>query len=444
MVVTSNSNSNAIGGAKAGSSGARTAARRSPGCPATPGSASAPRRSASTTSSATGRTTPACMPAGQQGIFRSDDTGATWTNVTNGAALQATIQAANTNNLELAVHNSGGTNVVYAGVINNGQLGGLFRSTDQGANWTQLDTPATHEGATTVGINPRPKPGGQGGVHFSILADADEPEPRVCRWRPAAQQQRVPERGRRERLQRTPVPLRRQPCRERPVHVAHPQRHAEQQRAPRRLARDGLRHQRRHRRDRRRWRVSPDEPVDDERRLAVDQRQPADQRAPVVRLRQRREHHPVWRPGHWRARAVGGRQPELADAERRGRRLRRGQRQRRRLGPVQQLQQPRGRRLPASDVHRCERLRELGARIPGRRSGPDDPAVRAGRRAVDAAAVHAVVHQRDRSDALHRHLEPDLRIHRLARQPDDHPQRPRRWRLQPRDRLRRPLGWCGQ
>ncbi len=84
-------------------------------------------------------------------------------------------QAATTNNLELAVHNSGGTNVVYAGVVNNGQLGGLFRSTDQGANWTQLDTPVTNEGGTIVGINPRPKPGGQGGVHFSILADATNP-----------------------------------------------------------------------------------------------------------------------------------------------------------------------------------------------------------------------------------------------------------------------------
>jgi uncharacterized repeat protein (TIGR01451 family) len=103
----------------------------------------------------------------QQGIFRSTDTGATWTNVTN----QVTgISNANTNNVELAVHNSAGTNVVYAGVINNGQLNGLWRSADQGANWTQLDTPSTNEGVV-VGLQPREKPGSQGGIHFSIAAD---------------------------------------------------------------------------------------------------------------------------------------------------------------------------------------------------------------------------------------------------------------------------------
>jgi uncharacterized repeat protein (TIGR01451 family) len=108
----------------------------------------------------------------QQGIFRSNDTGVTWTPITN----QVTgISNASTNNLELAVHNSAGNNVVYAGVINNGQLDGLWRSPDQGANWTQLDTPQTNEGGTIVGIQPREKPGSQGGVHFSILADATNP-----------------------------------------------------------------------------------------------------------------------------------------------------------------------------------------------------------------------------------------------------------------------------
>ncbi|HET6673062.1 MAG TPA: hypothetical protein VFG92_06770 [Agromyces sp.] len=104
----------------------------------------------------------------QQGLFRSTDTGATWTNVTNQVAG---IANATTNNVELAVHNSAGNNVVYAGVVNNGQLNGLWRSVDQGANWTQLDTPVTNEGGAIVGLQPREKPGGQGGIHFSILAD---------------------------------------------------------------------------------------------------------------------------------------------------------------------------------------------------------------------------------------------------------------------------------
>jgi uncharacterized repeat protein (TIGR01451 family) len=102
-----------------------------------------------------------------QGIFRSTDTGANWTNVTN----QITGIGGTTNNIELAVDNSGGTNVVYAGIINGGRLNGLWRSTDQGANWTQLDTPQTNENGTLIGIQPREKPGGQGGVHFSIVAD---------------------------------------------------------------------------------------------------------------------------------------------------------------------------------------------------------------------------------------------------------------------------------
>lgn len=109
----------------------------------------------------------------QAGIFRSTDTGATWTDVTN----QVTgIDNANTNNIELAVHNSPGNNVVYAGVINNGQLNGLWRSVDQGANWTQMDTPVTNEGGTIVGLQPRQKPGSQGAVHFSIRADRVDPE----------------------------------------------------------------------------------------------------------------------------------------------------------------------------------------------------------------------------------------------------------------------------
>jgi uncharacterized repeat protein (TIGR01451 family) len=102
----------------------------------------------------------------QSGIFRSTDTGATWTNVTN----QVTSLNGTPRNVELAVSNDG--NAVYAGVINaSNQLGGLWRSGDQGANWTQLDTPTTNEGGLTVGIQPRPKPGGQGDQHFSMRVD---------------------------------------------------------------------------------------------------------------------------------------------------------------------------------------------------------------------------------------------------------------------------------
>ena len=55
--------------------------------------------------------------------------------------------------------------------MNNGQLAGLFRSGNGGTSWTQLDTPSTNEGGTPYGIQPREKPGSQGGIHFSIVAD---------------------------------------------------------------------------------------------------------------------------------------------------------------------------------------------------------------------------------------------------------------------------------
>jgi uncharacterized repeat protein (TIGR01451 family) len=113
------------------------------------------------------------MYAGAQtGIFRSDDTGATWTNVTN-QITGISSAPSGTNNIELSVAQVGGTNVVYAGIVNAGQVIGVWRSTDQGANWTALDTPQTNDGGTINGLQPAGsfKPGGQGGVHFSILAD---------------------------------------------------------------------------------------------------------------------------------------------------------------------------------------------------------------------------------------------------------------------------------
>ena len=112
------------------------------------------------------------------GIFRTDDLGANWTNVTD-AAIGAAIViggAGATNNIELAVHNNAGagTNAVYVGIINAGQLAGFFRSADQGANWTAMDIPQTNEGGVPFGLQPRFKPGGQGGIHFSILADPND------------------------------------------------------------------------------------------------------------------------------------------------------------------------------------------------------------------------------------------------------------------------------
>ncbi len=118
------------------------------------------------------------------GIYKSTDTGSTWTRVSN-----ATMNALNTDsginstaNIEMSVGNSG---QVYAGFINSsGQLSGLFRSDSGASTWTQLDTPGVLQNGTFVGLQPDDDPayipligqpvvdpGHQGIIHFSMQAD---------------------------------------------------------------------------------------------------------------------------------------------------------------------------------------------------------------------------------------------------------------------------------
>src|SRR5262249_2737174 len=90
---------------------------------------------------------------GQNGIYRSTNTGATWTKVSDAAMDSLIINT--TSNIELAV---GSNNNVYVAIVNSGRLAGVFRSDDGGETWTALDVPALH-------------PGSQGGTHLSIVAD---------------------------------------------------------------------------------------------------------------------------------------------------------------------------------------------------------------------------------------------------------------------------------
>ncbi|NUN97559.1 MAG: hypothetical protein HUU16_15455, partial [Candidatus Omnitrophica bacterium] len=107
----------------------------------------------------------------QNGIYQSTNFGQTWNRVSS-PAMNGLISDANTNNIEIAVGNS---NNVFVGIINNGRLAGFFNSPNGGGNWNQMDQVVTNENTGAIGLQPREKPGGQGGIHFSIVADPNNP-----------------------------------------------------------------------------------------------------------------------------------------------------------------------------------------------------------------------------------------------------------------------------
>lgn len=96
------------------------------------------------------------------GIYKSANGGATFTN-TNSAAMQ-TVFNAGISNVRIALGpGTGGTQTVFAMVNDTtGNLAGLFRSPDGGTTWTALDTTIS----TTKLYN-----GNQGGLHASLVAD---------------------------------------------------------------------------------------------------------------------------------------------------------------------------------------------------------------------------------------------------------------------------------
>ncbi len=96
------------------------------------------------------------------GIYKSTDTGASWTRVSD-AAINALVSDVGsvTSNVKLSV---GTSDNVYAAIANAGRLAGLFRSGDGGGAWSPLDLPS-----------PTIHPGGQGGTHLSLVASRSNP-----------------------------------------------------------------------------------------------------------------------------------------------------------------------------------------------------------------------------------------------------------------------------
>lgn len=112
---------------------------------------------------------PVTHGGGTVGIYRTDDTGSSWSKVSNGSmdALLATPSK-----VEIAVGNAGGMNAnVFVAICNSGALAGLFYTGDGGATtptWTPLDLPSTTEaGGFSFGLHP----GTQCGLHLSLEAD---------------------------------------------------------------------------------------------------------------------------------------------------------------------------------------------------------------------------------------------------------------------------------
>lgn len=107
---------------------------------------------------------------GTNGIYGSADTGATWTKISD-AAMDALLNNT-TDNVRITAGLSG---VVYVGIVTNGVLGGVFRSPDGGTTWTAMDLPSTVETGSGSPVTEGIHPGGQGSIHFGLVADPSDP-----------------------------------------------------------------------------------------------------------------------------------------------------------------------------------------------------------------------------------------------------------------------------
>ena len=94
---------------------------------------------------------------GVNGLYKSTDLGASWTKVSN-AAMDADLISGTTSNVEITVGNSG---QVFAGIVNAGQLrnGGVYYSpSGNGGTWQAMDVPLVNDvGVTATGGTPSPQ-----------------------------------------------------------------------------------------------------------------------------------------------------------------------------------------------------------------------------------------------------------------------------------------------
>lgn len=106
-----------------------------------------------------------------QGVFMSSgNNGTNWAAINTGL-----IFPVGTNNIELSAHDTGTTTVLYAGVVANGALSGVFRDTAGGDGVNNNADGQTDEADeynfAAIGVAPAINPGNQGVNNFTILAD---------------------------------------------------------------------------------------------------------------------------------------------------------------------------------------------------------------------------------------------------------------------------------
>ena len=104
---------------------------------------------------------------GTTGIYKSSDTGASWSKISN-TAMDAVLVDNTGTHVEIAV---GQSDNVYVAIANSGRLAGIFRSGDGGLNFATMDIPGTFELDVPVSVFKGIHPGGQASIHMSLAAD---------------------------------------------------------------------------------------------------------------------------------------------------------------------------------------------------------------------------------------------------------------------------------
>lgn len=123
--------------------------------------------------------------AGGEGVFRSDDGGATWQKVSSNdetsGGLNEHVSSEGATRVRLAIGSDGR---VFAAVAIYGQLGYLGYSDDLGVSWTAMDLPTTPDGddGDPIGVNPEEaeevegKDRGPGEPNYQFNRPANVPE----------------------------------------------------------------------------------------------------------------------------------------------------------------------------------------------------------------------------------------------------------------------------